>query len=65
MADITMCQIKDCPKADTCYRINAPPNKYYQSYADYREICNIDNDYQYYYIRSWQNQKDKQEVIDE
>jgi len=63
MADITMCQIKDCPKADTCYRINAPANKHRQSYADFKPICNKENNYQYYYVRSYSNEQE--ESVDE
>lgn len=32
MPDITMCQEKDCPKAETCYRFMATPTPGYQSY---------------------------------
>lgn len=32
MADITMCQDKDCPMKDHCYRYTAIANEYYQSY---------------------------------
>jgi len=51
MADITMCVVEKCPKAHNCYRKNAIPNKYRQSYADFTESCNLENNYQYYYIR--------------
>jgi hypothetical protein len=32
MADITMCRDNECKDKVTCYRYNAPANKYYQSY---------------------------------
>lgn len=32
VADISMCQNKKCKDKDTCYRFNAVPEKYYQSY---------------------------------
>jgi len=32
MADITMCSGKNCPLAETCYRYNATPSKFWQSY---------------------------------
>jgi hypothetical protein len=32
MADITMCSGKGCPKKATCYRFNATPNEWRQSY---------------------------------
>lgn len=32
MADITMCQDGACPKRHTCYRFNANPDLYWQSY---------------------------------
>lgn len=32
MADITMCQTKDCPIKQSCYRFTAIPNREYQSY---------------------------------
>lgn len=32
MADITMCRGDGCPKAENCYRYNAQPNEFHQSY---------------------------------
>jgi len=32
MADLTMCDRKDCPSCDKCYRFMAEPNPYRQSY---------------------------------
>lgn len=32
MADITMCQDKACPERSNCYRAQAKPSEYRQSY---------------------------------
>jgi hypothetical protein len=32
MPDITMCEGKDCPLKETCYRYLADPSRYRQSY---------------------------------
>jgi len=32
MADISMCEGKECAVKETCYRFKATPNKYRQSY---------------------------------
>lgn len=32
MADITMCDDKECPKKMSCYRFMAVPNEYRQAY---------------------------------
>jgi hypothetical protein len=32
MADITMCEGKNCPLKESCYRYTAKPNEYRQSY---------------------------------
>lgn len=32
MADITMCQDKECPKRNECYRFTAKVNQWRQSY---------------------------------
>ena len=37
MADISMCDNKTCTLKETCYRFNAPVNKYRQSYADFKQ----------------------------
>lgn len=34
MTDITMCQNKDCPSCEQCFRFKAPPNPFVQAYAD-------------------------------
>jgi len=33
MADITMCQNRQCPMRELCYRFTANANELYQSYA--------------------------------
>jgi hypothetical protein len=35
MPDISMCENKDCPKKETCYRFKAVPC-YGQSYGDFK-----------------------------
>lgn len=35
MPDILMCQNKDCPKKEQCYRFTAEPSKYRQTYAGF------------------------------
>lgn len=32
MADITMCEGKNCPLKSICYRYTAKPNEYWQAY---------------------------------
>jgi len=32
VADISMCQDKQCPSGDDCYRFTADPNPHWQSY---------------------------------
>jgi hypothetical protein len=51
MADITMCDGKNCDLATTCYRYKAEPSKYTQSYFVEAPIengqcryCNLEND---------------------
>jgi len=42
MADIAMCEKSDCPSFKECYRAQAKPNEYRQSYMDFDnagEIC--------------------------
>lgn len=36
MPDITMCWNKTCPLRDKCYRYRAIPDKYWQSFAEFR-----------------------------
>jgi len=35
MPDMTLCDNKDCPLKDSCYRSLAEPDKKYQSYASF------------------------------
>ena len=45
--DITKCVTKDCPKKEQCYRYTVKPEKRWQSYSDFTELCKIE-DYRYY-----------------
>ena len=38
MADIAMCQKKDCPSFDNCYRAQARPSDLYQAYANFDNL---------------------------
>lgn len=35
MVDIAMCRTETCPHFKQCYRAQAEPNEYRQSYADF------------------------------
>lgn len=35
MPDITMCNNKECPKKEVCYRYMAKPSEYRQAYATF------------------------------
>lgn len=54
MADITICTNVDCAMQDTCWRLNAPPKKFHQSYQLFvfdDEAFEKDSNYQCdYYI---------------
>jgi hypothetical protein len=41
MPDITMCKNEQCAEKEKCYRYKATPNEYWQSYSDFKEICNM------------------------
>ena len=47
MPDISMCNYEKCKKSQDCLRFLARPDKY-QSYIDGENICNKDNDYEYF-----------------
>ena len=36
MPDITLCTNNTCPKAPTCYRANAKPDEFRQSYSKFQ-----------------------------
>ena len=57
MPDISMCQHKDCPKSQQCWRFTATP-KLHQSYMDFRQICSQENDYKWF----WQQPNAMQKV---
>lgn len=40
MADITKCSQNGCPMADTCYRVKAEDNPFWQSWTNYEYTCN-------------------------
>jgi len=35
MADISMCNGKDCPISESCYRFTAPTNEPWQGYSEF------------------------------
>ncbi len=39
MPDITMCNTRDCPKKECCYRYKAKPDEVWQSWSDFTEPC--------------------------
>lgn len=47
MADITKCTFQECPRAKKCYRFTAKNNSYQQSFADFKEYCNENNDFEF------------------
>ena len=49
VADLSMCKYEKCEKKDTCYRFKATPNPYEQSYMKFENICDIQNDFQWYW----------------
>ena len=48
MSDIAMCNFESCPKSKQCYRYMAIPNSI-QCYAEFKNICNKDNDYEWFW----------------
>ena len=42
MPDITMCANKYCSLRDKCYRAQAVPDSYYQSYAEFKPVRHDD-----------------------
>lgn len=49
MADISKCDFADCLKSNSCYRFLAPANPQYQSYQRFRNICFLENNFQWYW----------------
>ena len=49
MPDITMCCNYKCKIRDTCYRATAKPDNY-QSYSDFKGVCDGNNGW-FYYIK--------------
>ena len=60
MPDITMCMNHSCPMADTCYRNQAKPDKYRQSWSNF----NPDDEPECRYYWSMDEQ-DKEESTDD
>lgn len=56
MADITMCQRKNCPLNHKCKRFIAIPNEYWQSYF---EPKNQPNERCKYYLEASKSDKEK------
>ena len=53
MPDIAMCEGKDCPLKETCYRYTAKPSEYLQSY--FTEIpYNKEENKCDYHMKIWQ-----------
>ncbi len=48
MPDITMCQYEECEKKFECYRYMAVISDFYQSYADFKNLCNKENGYDFF-----------------
>lgn len=56
MADICMCVNKDCTLSKNCYRAQATPCEYRQSYSAFKQ--NVDGKCAYY----WPIEEDKENV---
>ena len=62
MADVTMCENglrKNCPKYQECFRFMAEPNPQWQSYSNFIDICNEENNY-HFMIKIRKNDKIKE-----
>lgn len=40
MADLTKCSQTNCPMADKCYRVQAESNPHWQSWSNFKYVCN-------------------------
>jgi len=49
MPDITMCKNEECIKKDSCYRYNAEPSEYWQSYSYFENSCNEETNYKMFW----------------
>lgn len=56
MADITMCKDSECAARLNCYRYNAAPNQYMQSYFT-KSPRNGDTCAEYWHNLDWQPEK--------
>lgn len=65
MPDFTMCQNgeqKNCNKYKICYRYFAKPNPLYQSYTNFIDICNEEDEY-HFFIKIKPKDKIREEKI--
>lgn len=60
MPDISMCANKECPLKKTCYRYNATPSEFRQSYAKFE--YDKDTNSCDYYVKDVKNGKDNTRV---
>lgn len=64
MAGICLCQFQKCPKSNNCRRYidSKIINANFASYAEFKNICNESNNYQYFWevksnIKEGKNEK--------
>ena len=50
MFNITMCSSNNCPKMDTCYRIQKECNPLSSTYYNFEYTCNANNGFQDYIL---------------
>lgn len=58
MPDITMCLSESCPYKNKCYRAQANPNPYYQSYSNFEYVCNKESGFEDFIKMSKTKRKD-------
>lgn len=54
MPDITMCKSEDCPLKKKCYRHEAKPSKFWQSYSDFTDGLNEEKTECEYFMKIWE-----------
>lgn len=47
MSDITMCSNEKCTIKETCKRHTTSINEFYQSWSNFKIVCNEDNNYDF------------------
>ena len=57
--EITMCASQNCPKKDTCYRVQAKPGDY-QSWSNFEYVCNEENGFCDYMFEVKQRKENKE-----